>query len=124
MTELIAGIAGPYLLVSGLGFIFSSNFYTRMIEEAADSDPILVNLSGAVHFIIGMVILVNHWMWGSATEITVSLLGIAAGVKGFILIVAPELTLKSSDGTAKLLKLMGTLFIAVGGYFIYIGYFA
>lgn len=124
MTELIASIAGPYLLVSGLGFIFSTGFYGRMIEGTPKSDPMLINLSGVVHFLTGMVILTNHWMWSGGVEISVSLLGVAASAKGFTLIALPELTLKSSEGTEKILKPMGMGFVVVGAYFAYIGYLA
>ena len=95
MTQTIALIAGPYLLVTAIGFLISRRFYERMVLGNAKADPVLLNLSGAVHFVVGMVILVNHWQWNGLGAILVSLLGVAAVAKGASLIAVPELTLKT-----------------------------
>lgn len=122
MTELIARIAGPYLLLTAIGFMVSRGFYTRMVMGNDKADPMLINLSGAAHFIVGMVILVNHFDWGSVAEGAVTLLGIAAALKGAALIAVPELTLKSPKtvGTALTGSLIG--FGLAGLYFTYLGY--
>ncbi|EAQ11964.1 hypothetical protein BD830_101581 [Maritimibacter alkaliphilus HTCC2654] len=95
MTQTIALIAGPYLIVTAIGFLVSRGFYERMVLGNAKADPVLLNLSGAVHFVVGMVILVNHWQWNGLGAILVSLLGVAAVAKGASLIAVPELTLKT-----------------------------
>lgn len=122
MTELIARIAGPYLLVTGLGFVFSSSFYARMIAGQGNADPVLLNLSGAVHFVIGMVILVNHFAWSAVDQVVVTLVGVGALVKGVSLILVPDLTVKSPKvGTAGL-RLSAVGFVAVGLYLSRVGY--
>ena len=68
MTELIARIAGPYLLLTGLGFAISRDFYQRMVMGNAQADPILLNLSGAVHFIVGLIVLNNHFRWSGFAD--------------------------------------------------------
>ena len=122
MTELIARIAGPYLLLTGIGFVVSRGFYERMVMGTETADPVLLNLSGAAHFVVGMVVLVNHFRWGSIAEGAVTLVGIAAAAKGAALIVFPEQTLKSPKtvGTALTGSTIG--FGAAGLYFSVIGY--
>lgn len=124
MTILIAKIASLYLIATGFGFLVSKGFYTRMIEGTPNSDPVLLNLSGAVHFIVGMIILVNNWGWESAGQIAVNLLGFAAVAKGATLIVIPEKTLTTAEGTEKMLPRMAAGFILVGLYFGYVGFFS
>lgn len=122
MTALIAKIIGPYLIVTGIGFAVSSRFYQRMIEAGSDVSPVTVNLSGAVHFVIGMIILVNHFHWSSLAESAVSLIGVVATLKGAALITLPELTVKSSKTAGKTLKITAIVFVAIGLYFCYVGF--
>lgn len=122
MTELIAMIAGPYLFITGCGFLISQHFYMKMIEEADKSDPILINLSGATHFIVGLLVLVKHFTWSSATEIIVTLIGCAATLKGVLLIVAPALALKTDKPSLYKLYLSSTVFIGLGVILTYQAY--
>ncbi len=122
MTELIARIAGPYLLLTALGFLVSRGFYTRMILGNEKADPVLLNLSGAAHFIVGMSVLVNHFLWGSIAQGAVTLLGIAAALKGAALIAVPETTLKSPKTVGSALTGSTIGFGIAGLYFSFVGY--
>lgn len=122
MTELIARIAGPYLLLTAIGFLVSRGFYTRMILGNEKADPVLLNLSGAAHFIVGMVVLASHFHWGSIAEGAVTLLGVAAALKGAALIAVPELTLKSPKTVGSALTGSTIGFGLAGLYFTFIGY--
>jgi len=122
MTETIAQIAGPYLLVTGFGFLVSNDFYARMVAGTAKTDPVTLNLSGAVHFVIGMIIVVNHFAWSTPLEAVVTLLGLAAVAKGAGLIALPDLTVRSSVPGTKGLRISGIAFVAVGLYLSVMGY--
>ena len=122
MTELIARIAGPYLVLPGLGMLASPRFYRRMIAAQPAADPILINLSGAVHVVVGLTLLANHFLWASAAEIVVSLTGVAALLKGAGLIVLPEKLARAPQMGAWGLRVTAAAFIAVGGYLVGIGY--
>jgi len=93
-TIYIARIFSAYLIVTGLGFLLSPEFFARMITTTG-SDPVLINLSGMVHFFIGATILVLHFRWRKALEILTSLLGVFTIAKGAFLIVLPELALQT-----------------------------
>ena len=123
MTTLIAQIAGPYLLITGLGFLISSAFYIKMVQEQAKASPVTLNLSGAVHFIVGMIILTNHFQWGSPLESAVTLLGVSAALKGAGLILIPDMLASKTNSISKLkLYISAVLFIALGCVFCYAGY--
>lgn len=122
MTETIARIAGPYLVVTGIGFLVSRGFYERMVMGNANADPILLNLSGAAHFVVGMLILVNHFSWDGPREIAVSLLGLAAVAKGASLIAIPEMTLQTPKTVGRTLTISAAGFLIAGLYFCYLGY--
>lgn len=122
MTELIARIAGPYLLVTALGFVVSRGFYERMVMGNANADPVLLNLSGAAHFIVGMIILVNHFAWSGISQIAVSLLGVAAVAKGASLIAIPERTLETPKTVGTTLTASAIGFAVAGLGFCYIGF--
>ena len=121
-TIFLGKMIAPYLLVSGLGFLFSVNFYEKLLLDSDKSDPLTVNLSGMVHFLIGLAILLTHFLWGNVLEILVTLVGFGFLIKGLILIVLPNLTLKSTRVSVKLLRISGIGFIAAGLYLGYLSY--
>lgn len=122
MTELIAKIAGPYLLLTAIGFAVSRGFYERMVMGNEKADPVLLNLSGAAHFIVGMVILVNHFKWASIAQGAVTLLGLAAVAKGASLIAIPEATLKTPKTIGSVLTGSTIGFALAGLFFTYVGF--
>lgn len=98
-TIRIGKIVSLYLIVTGLGFLLSSDYYANMIAHTG-TDPVLINLSGMVHFFIGMTILVLHFRWKKLLEIIVTVLGFMFLLKGIFLIALPELTLQTSNNPA------------------------
>jgi uncharacterized protein YjeT (DUF2065 family) len=121
LTLILSKILALYLIVTGLGFILSPKFFVKMIKGADKSDPVLINLSGMVHFLIGAAIVTNHFLWGTLLEGFVTGLGIAFLLKGAFLIALPQLTLKSNKTSVKFFPVFGIIFIAVG---LFIGYLA
>lgn len=116
MTQFIASLAGSYLFVTGLGFLISTRFYARMVAGNASADPILLNLSGAVHFLVGLLVVLRHFHWDGLTEALVTLVGLAAVLKGLSLIVVPERALKAPQTSARMLRFSGIAFVLIGAY--------
>jgi len=122
-TKRIARILSAYLIVTGLGFALSGDYFSRMVVHVG-SDPVLINLSGMVHFLIGITILVHHFLWKRPLQIIVSLFGSLFLIKGFLLIAFPEITLQMADNPAQRPWIMAVGFLSVGfalGYFAYFG---
>ncbi|GAA0464854.1 hypothetical protein GCM10009096_01700 [Parasphingorhabdus litoris] len=118
----IARIAGPYLLVSALGFVASRQYYEQMITDTASAHPVLVNLSGAVHFVIGMVILTQHFDWSGIVQFSVTMLGVAAVAKGFVLIAFPKSTVRASGDAMVSLNLSAIGFFIAGTWYCFVGF--
>jgi len=94
-----------------------------MLNESEKSDPVCINLSGMVHFFIGLAVVLSHTLWGSVLEIVVTLLGIAFMLKGAVLIMIPNIALKSNNTSVKVLPIMACGFIIMGAYLTYASYF-
>ena len=124
ITIIIGKIIGAYLLFTGLGFLLSGKFYKKMQENADKSDPVLINLSGMVHFLIGTAIVTNQFLWSSFLEVIISILGFVFLLKGFYLIVFPGLILKSNKASIKLLLISGIGYLIIGLVIGYMSYFS
>lgn len=121
-TTKIARIVSMYFLATGLGFLISSDYYATMIAHTG-SDPVLINLSGMVHFLVGMTILVHHFKWRKPLQIAASLSGVFFLMKGFSLIVLPQMTLQTGNNPAQVPWAMSSAFIIFGAWIGYFAYF-
>ena len=122
-TILLGKILAAYLLVNGLGFLLSRDFYRKLRATSETSDRLTVNLSGMVHFILGMAIVTTHLLWGNLLQVLVTFTGIGFVAKGFAMIVFPVWTLRSSPVTERSLWLSGVAFVVAGLVFGYLSYF-
>ncbi len=122
-TMFFGKMAGPYFLLTGLGFLLSTEFYEKMVRGNASTDPVTLNLSGAVHFLVGLGIVVQHFRFGSLPETLVTLIGFAVMLKGSMLIAVPELTLQLPKTGKAALRISGVAFTAAGIYLGYVSYF-
>ena len=122
-TVFIGKMAAPYLFVTGLGFLLSTEFYEKMVRGSPSTDPVTLNLSGAAHFLVGLAIVTQHSRFGSPPEILVTLIGFAAMLKGSMLIAVPELTLQFPKTGKTALRMSGVAFSAVGVCLGYVSYF-
>ena len=117
-----AKLASAYFVVTGLGFLLSTDFYEKMVSTSTSTDPVTVNLSGAVHFLVGMSILLQHFRWGSLLEVIITLIGFAATLKGVGLIAIPEFMLQSTKTGKIALRFSGVVFLTIGTYLGYMSY--
>lgn len=123
ITKRIGRIVSMYYLVTGIGFLVSADYYARMVSHTG-TDPVLINLSGMVHFLIGMTILVHHFKWNKPLKIGVSLSGVFFMMKGLFLIAFPEMTLQTGNNPVQTPWIMSIAFIGFGlliGYFSFLG---
>ncbi len=121
ITAILARIVSAYLIVTGLGFLLSPDFFASMIVHKG-SDPVLINLSGMAHFFIGITILVLHFKWRGALEVLVTLIGISFLLKGASLIAIPELTLQTGGNDLQLSIFVPMGFLAVGLVMAYLAW--
>lgn len=122
-TQFLGRMISAYLVVTGVGFWVSKDYYLKMLAASRRSDSITINLSGMVHFLLGLAIVLNHNLWRTAPEIIITLFGFAASLKGAALIVVPQAALSANDMSARVLRIIGTAFVVVGAYLGFMTYF-
>ncbi len=122
-TQFLGQMISLYLVVTGVGFFVSKDYYLKMLADSKRSDSITINLSGMVHFLLGLAIVLNHNLWRTTPEIIITVIGFAASLKGAALIVVPQAALKANDMSARVLRIIGTAFVVVGTYLGFVTYF-
>ncbi|KZL19407.1 hypothetical protein PsAD2_01946 [Pseudovibrio axinellae] len=120
MLFKIALISGIYLSVTGLGFFLDPKFYTRMMGSQKGSDPVLVNLSGACHLLVGLIVLTNVGSFASFASGAVTVLGAMATLKGVFLIIAPTRTLEGPAPSARARQVIAFAFCGAGLLFFWV----
>lgn len=120
-TLFIAKMLAPYFMVTGLGFIISKDFYYRILNDSNSEQLGFLNLSGMVHFAIGLAVILTHFDWSNHLAIVVTLLSLSFLLKGGLLIVIPNIMLAANKITNEKLLVSGIVFIALS---LYLGWFA
>ncbi|OLT25554.1 hypothetical protein BJF83_05150 [Nocardiopsis sp. CNR-923] len=125
MTALFLGrILFAYLLVAGIGVIFSVRFYADLAGKADRSDPMAVNISGMLHFLIGAAIVSAHFAWDSPLAVIVTLFGILFMLRGAAYLVVPHLVLRASTTSTTTLRLSGAFFVVTAAVLGYLSFLA
>ncbi|XKT74778.1 MAG: hypothetical protein ACJKTH_01680 [Patescibacteria group bacterium UBA2163] len=126
ITLLIAKIFGVYALVGGLSGLLYPARMQKALSEATRS-YLLPYFDGALALIIGLLIVISHNVWGTFTEIIISLIGWIAIIEGAALFLLPHNTIV---GFAKIFSsrevTMGwsVLAIVLGAFLTYVGFIA
>ncbi len=124
-TTLIAQLAGPTLIAVGLGMLLNRSLYAKMYTAVA-TEVLAVFFMAIVMIIVGYLIVLNHNLWSTPTEIIVSLLGWGTLLKGIVLVVLPQWT---ANFTSKLplytlLPFAAIVTIVLGSYLVWAADFA
>jgi hypothetical protein len=124
VTYFLAQVFGLYFLIGGLGLILKQSSLKGLMARFS-SDSTMLMMGGFVALIIGIPLMLIHNVWGSSLEIIISLIAWAAFIKGFTLVLMPELTsymMQSLSDNTGLLKVMLWLMIILGAYLVYAGF--
>lgn len=109
-TRVLARIVGPYLVVVAVT-MFARRAALPLLLRAFMQDAPLVLATGAFTLIAGLVIVAMHHHWTGAAAIVISLIGVAAAVKGALLMAAPEI---GAGMTASIVRAPLLLLVAAG----------
>lgn len=126
ITLLIAKIFGVYALVGGLSGLLYPARMQKALSEATRS-YLVPYFDGALALIIGLLIVLSHNVWGTFTEVVVSLIGWIAILEGIVLLLLPHDTIarvatKLSSKEAAIG--WSVLAIVLGAYLSYVGFIA
>ncbi|MGE0828960.1 MAG: hypothetical protein AB7O04_06370 [Hyphomonadaceae bacterium] len=88
-TRTAARIVGPYLIVMGVTLIARQETMALLLPAFMQDGP-LVLAAGAFTLMAGLTLLAAHHHWDGAAAIIITLVGIAAALKGAWLMIAPD----------------------------------
>ena len=123
-TLFLAQIMGPTLAAFGLGILLSPKYYLKLYKSL-ERESLALMLFTMVALSAGTALVVKHFLWGSLTEILISIVGLAMLVKGILFAVIPKtlINLTQPMTSTGLLRFGGTLWLLAGGYLCWVGFF-
>ena len=123
-AETIAQIVGPLYAVIGVGLMVNAEAWPKMIREYAENTA-LCFLGGFLTLILGLLILAFHHAWTADWRVVVTVFGWLAAIKGGLLLIWPKPLLELSERLmtgASQLRYMGAASVALGLFFVVMGY--
>jgi hypothetical protein len=120
----IARLAGPILVVIGVGVLLNLQHYVALTEEAVRS-PTLIYIAGLLALTGGLAMVNAYRAWTGDWRVVVTVLGWLMVIGGFMRIVLPRLTagLATAIYSGSLaMTIAGVIILVVGGYLSFEGY--
>ncbi|MET0545202.1 MAG: hypothetical protein ABWZ40_02725 [Caulobacterales bacterium] len=125
-TRTLSRIAGPYLAVMGGTLILRAGTMDLMLPAFVQNGP-LVLATGAFTLTAGLTIIAAHHHFSSAAAIVISVIGIAAALKGAWLMLAPELGAPLTAAivrTPPILIVLAFILLLIGLWLSFLGWSA
>ena len=126
MTDAnIFQILGLTYLAIGFGMLTSPRFYNEMLNKMINNEAVLF-VTGLLVFVIGYFLVAYHNIWTSGWTIIITIFGWLALLKGLMMIVIPEKSIKlynSIKVSKGQLSIYGVIVFVLGIIFTYLGYF-
>src|ERR1043166_3433693 len=89
-TRTLARIVGPYFIIMGAVLLARADTMALMFPAFMENGA-LVLVTGAFTVMVGLVMIAAHHHWTSPAAIVLSIAGVAASVKGALLMLAPDI---------------------------------
>lgn len=124
ISVLLAQIIGLYLILEGLVVLTRRKFVVHIVEDMGQHKALMF-VTGAMVFILGLLIVLNHNVWESTWRVIPTIIGWAMVIKGVAIFFVPRIMLNKAKKFAKnrnLAVLMGIIAVAVGVYLAYVGF--
>ena len=123
-TRTLARIVGPYLVVLAVA-LFARRDSLAMLLPSFMQDGPLVLATGAFTLMAGLAMIAAHHHWTSLSASVISLIGVAAALKGAALMIAPalgaEMTGMATQAPA-VLMVAAALELLIGLWLSYVGW--
>lgn len=121
-TMFLAQLIGPFAIVGGLMILFNKPMIDKVMKSM-DKEPLAVLIAGYASFAVSIAIVLKHNLWVSPAEIIITLLGWIGMVKGILLMIATNKVISFSKNITNKLMIGGVVWVLIGGYLSYVGYF-
>jgi hypothetical protein len=109
-TRTLTRIVGPYFIVAGVMFLVRQATLPTLLPAFMQDAP-LVLATGAFTLMAGLALVASHHHWTGPSATVISLVGVAATLKGAGLMIAPDL---GADMTAAVVRTPTVLLVAAG----------
>jgi len=123
-TRAFARVLGPFLIiVPGILVVRAPNL--ESILTAFFQNEVVVWGTGAFLLFCGLLIIAHHQYWSSAAAIMISLFGWFLAIRGLVLLVAPELILRSGMASMNMVpavRIGFSLLVVAGLWLTYVGW--
>lgn len=123
---LLARIIGPLFVLIGVGVLLNRKHYAAMTTNFLKNAE-LCYFSGALAFIIGIVIILFHNLWAADWRVMITIIGWASLFKGMSRILFPTMgSMVATKFTQSNwpLNVSAILLVIVGVWFVYEGFHA
>jgi len=116
---------GLFYLAMGLGFLMEPDYYKDVLDKMINNEAVLF-LTGVMIFIAGFLLTAFHNTWGWNCGVVITVLGWAVAIKGLMIFVMPETSVKLYKKTIKRIKKLtpySICLIVIGLVFVSLSYF-
>ena len=123
-TADVFQLFGLIFVGAGLGMLAAPAFYSRMLENAAQT-PVIIYISGVLRLAIGYLLVRYFTFWGWDWRLLLTLLGWLALIVGFLTLLLPEKAVALAarmSGDGKSVKAYGIGAAVIGVIFLIIGF--
>jgi hypothetical protein len=117
-------LAGPLLVIVGIGMLANLSIYQAMISEFLHSTA-LVYLSGVMTLLGGLAIVNVHNSWRAEWPLIVTILGWLMVIGGIVRIALPQVTVRlgaSIYGSPAAIIVVAIIGLVIGAYLTFVGY--
>jgi hypothetical protein len=121
---LISRILGPLFIVITVGVLSNFDYYLKMINGFI-AQPIILYMGGVMALFFGLLIVEFHNVWVADWVVIITLLGWISLLKGCLLLMAPESTVKMFKVYAKntnTIKVQIAGGLLIGIFLTFVGY--
>lgn len=125
MSIILAKILGIYLLAIGIAIFFGPERFKRLFREMLFNESLLF-YGGLLAILIGAFIVSVHNVWALGWPLLITILGWWSLIKGFAILVYPELSKHFSfiaDKSKEFYLVLGAVYAIIGLFLSYHGWF-
>ncbi len=124
LSYLLAQVIGLYLVLEGILILTRRKFIINLVEDFSRNKALMF-VTGAMVFLLGLLIVLNHNIWEASWRVVPTLIGWAMVVKGVAVLFVPKIMMHKAKRVAKnrnLGVLIAVFAVAVGAYLVYVGF--
>jgi len=124
ISLLLAQVMGLYLLLEGLVVLTRRKFVMNIVDDISNHKALMF-VTGAMVFILGLLVVLNHNVWEASWRVVPTIIGWAMVVKGIGMFFVPRVMMNQAKKFGKnrnMAVLAGVVAVGVGLYLVYVGF--